>query len=125
MCIRDRALVSPILVHAAGNQAALWDEFWQWLPSAAYAFSHDSLIKLGPAPSLLHFPAYPQAMPLTIAAASLVAGRFLEAAGPVVNIALLAGVSALLADAMAGALARRGRLAATGRPVFWSPRRLP
>jgi hypothetical protein len=112
------ALVSPILVHAAGNQAALWDEFWQWLPSAAYAFSHDSLVKLGPAPSLLHFPAYPQAMPLTIAAGSLVAGRFLEAAGPVVNIALLAGVSALLADAIAAALARRARLAATGKPVF-------
>jgi hypothetical protein len=113
------ALVSPIiLVPAAGYQAALWDEFWQWLPSAGYAFSHNSLVKLGLADSLSRFPAYPQAMPLMIAAASLVAGRFLEAAGPMVNVVLLAGVSALLADAIAAALARRGRLAATDKPVF-------
>ena len=112
------ALVSPILVRAAGNQAALWDEFWHWLPNAAYAFSHGSLVKLGLAPSFSHFPGYPQAMQLMIAAASLVAGRFLEAAGPVVNVALLAGVSALLADAIAAALARRKRLAAAGTPLF-------
>jgi len=112
------ALVSPILVCAAGNQAAHWDEFWHWLPNAAYAFSHGSLVKLGLAPSFSHFPGYPQAMQLMIAAASLVAGRFLEAAGPVVNVALLAGVSALLADAIAAALARRRRLAAAGTPLF-------
>src|SRR5258707_587265 len=112
------ALVSPILVRAAGNQAAHWDEFWHWLPNAAYAFSHGSLVKLGLAPSFSHFPGYPQAMQLMIAAASLVAGRFLEAAGPVVNVALLAGVSALLADAIAAALARRRRLAAAGTPLF-------
>lgn len=111
------ALVSPILVRAAGNEAALWDEFWHWLPSATYAFNHDSLVKLDLAPSFSQFPAYPQGMPLIIVAASLVAGRFLEAAGPVINVALLAGVSALLAEAMAAALARRGRLAATGRPL--------
>jgi hypothetical protein len=111
------ALVSPILVRAAGNEAALWDEFWNWLPSAAYAFSHDSLVKLDLAPSFSQFPAYPQGMPLMIAAASLVAERFLEAAGPVINVALLAGVSALLAEAVAAALARRGRLAATSTPL--------
>jgi hypothetical protein len=112
------ALVSPILIRAAGNQAALWDESWHWLPSAVYAFSHDSLVKVGLPPSFSHFPGYPQAMQLTIAAASLVAGRFLEAAGPVVNVALLVGASALLADAVAAALARRKRLAAAGAPLF-------
>jgi hypothetical protein len=112
------ALVSPILVRAAGNQAALWDEFWFWLPSAAYDFSHDSLVKLGLTPSFSPFPAYPQAMPLMITAASLVAGHFLEAAGPVVNVALLAAVGSLLADAIAAALARRGRLGTPGKPVF-------
>jgi hypothetical protein len=110
-------MVAPILVRAAGNEAARWDEFWHWLPSAAYAFSQDSLVKLDRAPSFSSFPAYPQGMPLMIAAASVVAGRFLEAAGAVINVALLAGVSALLAEAMAAALARRGRLAATGRPL--------
>src|SRR5260370_9401725 len=113
------ALVSPILVRAAGNQAAHWDEFWHWLPNAAYAFSHGSLVKLVLAPSFSHFPGYPQAMQLMIAAASLVAGRVLEAAGPVVNVALLAGVRALLADAIAAALAPRRRLAAAGTPLFF------
>jgi hypothetical protein len=112
------ALVSPVLIRAAGNQASLWDEFWHWLPSAAYAFGHDSLVKVDLAPSFSHFPGYPQAMPLMIAAASLVAGRFLEAAGPVVNVALLVGASALLADAIAAALARRKRLTAAGTPLF-------
>jgi hypothetical protein len=112
------ALASPILVRAAGNEAALWDEFWQWLPSAAYAFSHDSLVRLDLAPSFSRFPAYPQGMTLMSAAASLVAGRFLDAAGPVINVALLAGGSALLAEAMAAALVRRGRLAATGMPLI-------
>jgi hypothetical protein len=69
-------LVSPILIRAAGNQAALYDEFWHWLPSAAYALSHDSLVKLDLAPSLSRFPTYPQAMPLMIAAASRIAGGF-------------------------------------------------
>jgi hypothetical protein len=112
------ALVSPILIRAAGIEATLWDEFWHWLPSAAYSFSHDSLAKLGLAPSFSHFPGYPQATQLMIAAASMVAGRFLEAAGPVINVALLAGVSALFADAIAAALARRGRLKAIGQPLF-------
>jgi hypothetical protein len=112
------ALVSPILVRSASDQAALWDEFWHWLPSASYAFRYGSLVKLGLPPSSSHFPAYPQAVPLMIASASLVAGRFLEAAEPVVNVALLAGASALLADAVAVARARRGRLTAMGKPLF-------
>jgi hypothetical protein len=57
-------------------------------------------------------------MLLMIAAASLIAGRFLEAAGPVINVALLAGASALLADAIAAALERQGRSAATGKSLF-------
>ena len=57
-------------------------------------------------------------MTLMSAAASLVARRFLEAAGPVINVALLAGGSALLAEAMAAALVRRERLAATGMPLI-------
>jgi hypothetical protein len=33
------ALVSPILVGAVGNEPAMWDDFWNWLPSAAYAYA--------------------------------------------------------------------------------------
>jgi hypothetical protein len=91
------ALVSPILVGAAGSRAAMWADFWNWLPNAAYAYGHDSLAWPDLPPSFSIFPGYPQGMPLMIAAASFIAGRFLEAAGPTVNVALLAGSSALSA----------------------------
>ena len=104
------ALLSPIAVSAAGQNPAMWDDFWNWLPSAAYEFRHNSL----PWPDLAHsfsiFPGYPQAMPLMISAASFAAGRFIEAAGPVINVLLLAGSSALLAEALATVLTRHGRL---------------
>jgi hypothetical protein len=77
------ALVSPILVGAAGSKAAMWDDFWNWLPNAAYAYSHDSLVWPDLPPSFSIFPSYPQGMPLMVAAASFMAGRFLEAAGPI------------------------------------------
>src|SRR6202048_3429105 len=109
-------LVSPIFVSAAGHDPAMWDDFWNWLPSAAYEYWHNSL----PWPDLTHslsiFPGYPQGMPLMISAASFVGGRFLETAGPIINAWLLAGSSALFAEALAAALVRHGRLQATEMP---------
>ena len=110
------ALVSPILVVAAGHDPAMWDDFWNWLPSAAYAYWHNSLPWPDLAPSLSIFPGYPQGMPLMIAAASFVGGRFLEVAGPIINVLLLAGSSALFAEALAATLVRHGRLQATEMP---------
>jgi hypothetical protein len=117
------ALVSPILVGAAGSEASMWDDFWNWLPSAAYAYTHDSLAWPDLAPSFSIFPGYPQSIPLMVAAASFVDGRFLEAAGPIINVALLAGSSALFAEALAAALVRNGRLQAGEMPpalVAWA-----
>ena len=110
------ALVSPILVIAAGHDPAMWDDFWNWLPSAAYEYWHNSLPWPDLAPSFSIFPGYPQGMPLMAAAASFVSGRFLEVAGPIINVLLLAGSSALLAEALAAALVRHGRLQATEMP---------
>jgi hypothetical protein len=110
------ALVAPILVSAAGHEPAMWDDFWNWLPSAAYAYWHNSLAWPDLAPSLSIFPGYPQGMPLMIAAASFTGGRFIEAAGPITNVLLLAGSSALFAEALAAALARHGRLQAAEMP---------
>jgi hypothetical protein len=111
------ALVSPILVSAAGHDPAMWDDFWNWLPSAAYEYRYNSL----PWPDLPHsfsiFPGYPQAMPLMISAASFAGGRFLEAAGPVINALLLAGSSATFAEALAVVLVRHGRLQALEMPL--------
>ena len=110
------ALVSPIFVSAAGHDPAMWDDFWNWLPSAAYEYWHNSLPWPDLTQSLSIFPGYPQGMPLMISAASFVGGRFLEAAGPIINALLLAGSSALFAEALAAALVRHGRLRAAEMP---------
>jgi hypothetical protein len=110
------ALITPILVVAAGGEPAMWDDFWNWLPSAAYAYVHDSLPWPDLPPSLSIFPGYPQGLPLMVAAASFVSGRWLEAAGPVINVALLAGSSAVFAEALAATLVRHGRLPAKEAP---------
>jgi hypothetical protein len=110
------ALVSPILVGASGSNAAMWDDFWNWLPSAAYAYSHDSLVWPDLPPPFSIFPGYPQGVPLMVAAASFIAGQFLEAAGPIINVALLAGSSALFAEALFAALIRHGRSQALAMP---------
>ena len=94
----------------------MWDDFWNWLPSAAYAYGHGSLVWPDLPASFSIFPGHPQGVPLMIAAASFIAGRFLEAAGPITNVALLAGSSALFAEALAAALVRHGRLQATETP---------
>ena len=109
-------LVSPIFVSAAGHDPAMWDDFWNWLPSAAYEYRHNSLPWPDLPPSLSIFPGYPQGMPLMISAASFVGGRFLETAGPIINALLLAGSSALFAEALAAALVRHGRLQAAEMP---------
>ena len=94
----------------------MWDDFWNWLPSAAYAYSHNSLVWPDLPPSFSKFPGYPQGMPLMIAAASFIDGRFLETAGPIMNVALLAGSSAVLAEALSAAFVRQGRLQAMEMP---------
>jgi hypothetical protein len=110
------ALVSPILVVAAGQYPAMWDDFWNWLPSVVYEYEHNSLPWPDLAPSFSIFPGYPQGIQLMAAAASFVSGRYLEVAGPIVNVTLLAGSSALLAEALAATLARHGRLQAMQMP---------
>src|SRR6267378_5061807 len=109
-------LVSPIFVSAAGHDPAMWDDFWNWLPSAAYEYWYNSLPRPDLPASLSIFPGYPQGMPLMISAASFVGGRFLEAAGPIINALLLAGSSALFAEALAATLFRYGRLQAAEMP---------
>jgi uncharacterized membrane protein len=110
------ALVSPILVVAAGSEPAMWDDFWNWLPSAAYAYRSNSLPWPDLPPSFALFPGYPPGMPLMIAAASFVGRRFFESAGPIINVLLLAGSSALFAEALAAALIRHGRLQISQMP---------
>jgi hypothetical protein len=109
-------LLSPVLVYAAASMATQWDEFWQWLPNAVYAYTYDSFVWPDRPPAFARFPGYPQGLPLVTVAASFLAGRFLENASAVFNVALLAAFCALLADSMAAVLFRRGRLAQPRAP---------
>src|SRR5260370_16429124 len=61
-------LVLPILVGAARSSAAMWDDFWNWLPSAAYPSDHDSLVWPDLPPSFSIFPGYPQPIPPSLPA---------------------------------------------------------
>ncbi len=94
-------LASPLLAFAALGPATMWDDFAQWLPNAAYVFQHDSLPRpdLPPPPS--RHPGYPHILPFIVASSSWLAGRFLEAAGPVANVMFLASVGAAIGDAIA------------------------
>lgn len=102
-------LASPLLAFAALGPATMWDDFAQWLPNAAYVFQHDALPSPGQPNTASRHPGYPPILPFIVASASWLAGRFLEAAGPVANAVLLASAGAAVADAAAAGLA--GRLA--------------
>jgi hypothetical protein len=104
------AVLAPVLMLAARHPPAMWDDFWNWLPNAAYAYHHNSLAWPDLPPSLSIFPGYPQGMPLAIAAASFMSGGFAKVAGPIVNVLLLAGSCAVFADALTTMLIRHGRL---------------
>lgn len=93
-------LLTPLLRIAAGASATMWDDFWHWLPNAAYLYEQGTLVRPDLPPSFSHWPGYPPTMPFIVAASSWVAGRLLENAGPVANVALLASFAATLADAV-------------------------
>lgn len=91
-------LLSPLLLIAAGATATMWDDFYHWLPNAAYVFRYDHLPASGLPPSLSKWPGYPHTLPFIVAEASRMVGRFLESAGPIANVAFLAAFGAMLAE---------------------------
>jgi hypothetical protein len=76
----------------------MWDDFAQWLPNAAYVFQHNSLPHPDLPLSTSRHPGYPYTLPFIVTSASWLAGHFLEAAGPVANVVLLASVGAAIAE---------------------------
>jgi hypothetical protein len=94
--------VGLVMVAAASVSATMWDDFYHWLPNAAYQYRYDFLFHNGAPKPLAKWPGYPQTMPFIINAASLLAGRFLESAGPITNTALIAAFVAALADVNRG-----------------------
>ena len=92
------AMLIPFLAIAAAAPATMWDDFFHWLPNAAYAYRFDSLARPGLPEPLARWPAYPQTMPFLTLAASRLDGRFLECAGPIANLLILGSFSAALVD---------------------------
>ena len=90
------AMLIPFLAVAAAAPATMWDDFYHWLPNAAYAYRFDSLARPGLPETLAKWPAYPQTMPFLTLAASRLDGRFLECAGPIANLLILGSFAAAL-----------------------------
>ena len=89
------AMLTPFLAIAAAAPATMWDDFFHWLPNAAYAYRFDSLARPGLPEPLARWPGYPQTMPFLTLAASRLDGRFLECAGPIANLLILGSFSAV------------------------------
>jgi len=92
----------PFLLVAASTPAMMWDDFWHWLPNAAYVFREDHIPGPGSPQSLSQWPAYPYTLPFISALASRLAGGFLESAGPIANTILLGVLGAAIVEAAAG-----------------------
>lgn len=95
-------VMSPFLFVAASAPAMMWDDFWHWLPNAAYVFREDHIPGPGLPGSLSRWPAYPYTLPFISALASRIAGGFLESAGPIANTIFLAVLGASIVEAAAG-----------------------
>jgi len=119
---RVLVFLAPFLIIAGGAVATMWDDFWHWLPNAAYLFRHDRLPAPGLPETLSRWPSYPHTLPFIVDAASVLTGRFRENAGHIANIVLTAGFGATLIDAalsgrrLSGPLARWA--AAAGGALF-------
>lgn len=108
------AVLLPFLLIAGGSVATMWDDFFHWLPNAAYVVRYDHLPAPGLPESLSKWPAYPYTMPFIVASASWIAGHFLESAGPVANVVFLGAFGGMVADAAleGRVVSRTGRWAA-------------
>lgn len=95
-------VMAPFLLVAASTPATMWDDFWHWLPNAAYLLREDHIPGPGLPESLSQWPAYPYGLPLISALASRMAGGFLESAGPIADTALLGVLGASIVEAAAG-----------------------
>jgi hypothetical protein len=95
---RTALILAPLALVAAGSIATMWDDFFHWLPNAAYVWRYDRLPLPGGPESLSKWPAYPHTLPFIAASVSWLTGRFQENAGPIANVVFLAAFAAMLAE---------------------------
>jgi hypothetical protein len=92
------ALLSPLLWFVAQTPATIFDEFGQWLPNARFLYEHGHFATAADPNAWSAKPGYPPAMPMVIAAGSLLAGQFGETIGKLLAVVLAAGFGMVLAD---------------------------
>ncbi len=95
-------LAAPLLCAVAMLQPHEWDDFSHWLPNSYFVFSHGTF----PMPGQLissAWPAYPYGFTLLIATLGWMNGNFVEAAGPLLNTALLLLFAHILLQHLFGA----------------------
>ncbi len=96
--LRMMFLAVPLIALASAMRASQWDEFSHWLPSVRFLLETDAFPDSRTPLTGASFPAYPYGWSLLPYLASRIAGRLLEAAGPLLNIGLLVTSALLVVD---------------------------
>ena len=79
----------PCLLIAAHHEIDHWDDFMTWLANALHIWKFGAFPTVAAPPVASNWPGYPPGSSLVLAAIWSVAGRVVESAGPVVNVACL------------------------------------
>lgn len=96
-------LMVPLTLMVAAMEPSQWDEFSQWLYSSLYLFENRAFPVLGGPVFDGSFASYPFANAFPGYLASLMAGRFLENAGALVNLFVCISFALILAELIAEA----------------------
>lgn len=86
----------PSFWFAAHHPIEHWDEFMTWLPNAHYLWTFGGFPTAAVPPIASEWPGYPPGSSLILAAVWSVAGRVVEHAGPLINVACLLLLPALV-----------------------------
>jgi hypothetical protein len=86
----------PTLFLAARHEINHWDDFMTWLGNAIYIWTHGGFPTPAAPPVASVWPGYPPAFSFVLASVWSSAGRVVETAGPVINVACLLLLPALV-----------------------------
>lgn len=79
----------PALLIAAHHETNHWDDFMTWLANARYIWTYGGFPTAEAPPIASVWPGYPPGSSIVLAAIWSVAGRVVETAGPIINVASL------------------------------------
>lgn len=82
--------IAPSLLIAAHHEIDHWDDFMTWLGNALYIWKFGSFPTVAAPPVASIWPGYPPGSSIVLAAVWSAAGRVIETAGPLINVACLA-----------------------------------